>query len=164
MPLARSSCANWGSPGRFTPLPTTRCTAHRCCKSAPPTSSHRRTCSARLYRSGADFAISVGQVAGQILAYHLLDEQEAAIETQIKFSRFAAGGLAGLHPWRIDALDRTGAKVVAVERGNEVLVEFDDDFVVLADDAVFVCGSVGRLERCQREFQVSSGPAVLALP
>jgi Trk K+ transport system NAD-binding subunit len=26
---------------------------------------------ARLYRSGADFAISVGQVAGQILAYHL---------------------------------------------------------------------------------------------
>lgn len=27
---------------------------------------------ARLYRSGADFAISVGQVAGQILAYHLL--------------------------------------------------------------------------------------------
>jgi Trk K+ transport system NAD-binding subunit len=119
---------------------------------------------ARLYRSGADFAISVGQVAGQILAYHLLDEQEAAIETQIKFSRFAAGGLTGLHPWRVDALDRTGAKVVAVERGNEVLVEFDDDFVVLANDALFVCGSVGSLERYQREFQVSSVPAALALP
>ncbi len=119
---------------------------------------------ARLYRSGADFAIPVGQVAGRILAYHLLEEQEAAIDTQIKFSRFAAGALAGLHPWRSEALDRTGAKVVAVERDNEVLVEFDDDFVVLADDALFVCGSVGSLERYQREFQVSSGPAVLALP
>ena len=41
----------------------------------------------RIYRSGADFAISVGQVAGQILAYHLLDEQVIPVENRIKISR-----------------------------------------------------------------------------
>jgi Trk K+ transport system NAD-binding subunit len=113
----------------------------------------------RLYRSGADFAISVGQVAGQILAFHLLDEQEVTVENRIKFCRLGAGMLAGAHPWRSEALDRTGAKVVAVERGREVLVEFDDDFVVRDDDVLFVCGSLNSLERYQREFHVDAAPA-----
>ena len=115
---------------------------------------------ARLYRSGADFAISVGQVAGQILAYHLLDEQVISVENRIKFSRLSAGTLAGSHPWRSEALDRTGAKVVAVERGQDVLVEFDDDFLVRPDDALFVCGSINSLERYQREFHATTAPAV----
>jgi Trk K+ transport system NAD-binding subunit len=113
---------------------------------------------ARLYRSGADFAISVGQVAGQILADHLLDEQVLSVENRIKFSRLSAGTLAGAHPWRSPALDGTGAKVIAVERGQEVLVEFGDDFAVRPDDALFVCGSTNSLERYQRQFQAKSAP------
>jgi Trk K+ transport system NAD-binding subunit len=112
----------------------------------------------RLYRSGADFAISVGQVAGQILADHLLDEQVLNVENRIKFSRLSAGTLAGAHPWRSPALDGTGAKVIAVERGQEVLVEFGDDFAVRPDDALFVCGSTNSLERYQRQFQATSAP------
>jgi voltage-gated potassium channel len=115
---------------------------------------------ARLYRSGADFAISVGQVAGQILAFHLLGEQVVSVENRIKFSRMSAGTLAGAHPWRSNALDRTGAKVVAVERGRDVHVEFDDDFLVLPDDALFICGSVSSLERYQREFQAAAMPGI----
>lgn len=111
---------------------------------------------ARLYRSGADFAISVGQVAGQILAYHLLGEQIVPVENRIKFSRLSAGTLAGAHPWQSEALDRTGAKVVAVERGGEVLVEFDDGFRVEAHDALFVCGSTNSLSRYQKEFRAST--------
>jgi Trk K+ transport system NAD-binding subunit len=111
---------------------------------------------ARIYRSGADFAISVGQVAGQILAYHLLDEQVIPVENRIKFSRLSAGTLTGAHPWHSDVLERTGAKVVAVERGQDVLVEFDKDFSLLPDDALFVCGSISSLERYQRQFQSSS--------
>jgi len=111
---------------------------------------------ARLYRSGADFAISVGQVAGQILACHLLDEQVIPVENRIKFSRLSAGSLAGAHPWHSEVLERTGAKVVAVERGQDVLVEFDKDFSLLPDDALFVCGSISSLERYQRQFQASS--------
>ncbi|MCX7180049.1 MAG: NAD-binding protein, partial [Proteobacteria bacterium] len=63
---------------------------------------------ARIYRSGADFAISSGQVAGQILAYHLLGEQVIPVENRIKFIRVSAGTLAGKHPWHNEALERTG--------------------------------------------------------
>jgi len=111
---------------------------------------------ARIYRSGADFAISVGQVAGQILAYHLLDEQAIPVENRIKFSRLNPGTLVGIHPWHSEALDRTGAKIVAVERGENVVLEFAPDFLLRPDDALFVCGSLYSLERYQREFQAST--------
>jgi Trk K+ transport system NAD-binding subunit len=111
---------------------------------------------ARIYRSGADFAISEGQVAGQILAYHLLDELIIPVENRIKFSCLSAGTLVGAHPWRNEVLERTGAKVIAVERGQEVLVEFDADFSLRPDDALFVCGSINSLERYQREFQATT--------
>lgn len=110
---------------------------------------------ARLYRAGADFAISVGQVAGQILAYHLLEEQIVPVENRIKFSRLGAGTLVGQHPWQCEAIERTGAKVVAVERRGEVVVEFDDAFRVEANDALFVCGSLRSLGRYQKEFKAS---------
>ena len=109
----------------------------------------------RLYRSGADFAISSGQVAGQILACDLLGEQIVRVENRIKFVRLNAGSLIGEHPWRSQALEQTGAKVVAVEREREVLVEFGEDFVVAPDDALFVCGSINSLERYQRAFQAT---------
>jgi Trk K+ transport system NAD-binding subunit len=110
----------------------------------------------RLYRSGADFAISSGQVAGQILAYHLLGEQVIHVENRIKFVRLTTGNLAGVHPWRSEMLDQTGAKVVAVEREGEVLVEFDDHFALRPDDTLFVCGSINSLERYQREFSATA--------
>lgn len=107
---------------------------------------------ARIYRAGADFAISAGQVAGQILAYQLLDEQAVQVENRIKFARLTAGTLVGKHPWGNVELDQTGAKVIAVERDREVLVEFGPSFALRADDALFVCGSMNSLERYQRKF------------
>lgn len=112
---------------------------------------------ARLYRAGADFAISVGQVAGQILAFQLLGEQMVQVENRIKFIRLPAGAVVGKHPWRSEDLDRTGAKVVAVERGNEILVEFGDTFAVQADDVLFVCGSFNSLDRFQKAFKTNGG-------
>jgi Trk K+ transport system NAD-binding subunit len=110
----------------------------------------------RLYRSGADFAISVGQVTGQILAFHLLAEQSVQMENRVKFMRLPAAHLAGQHPWRCEPLERTGAKIVAVERAGEVVVTFGPDFEVHTDDMLFVCGSVNSLERYQRDFQAGN--------
>lgn len=112
----------------------------------------------RLYRSGADFAISVGQVAGQILAYHLLGEQVVHVENRIKFVRLNPGTLTEQHPWHNEAVERTGAKIVAVEREHDVIVEFDRDFRVRPDDALFVCGSLTSLKRYQREFGAVTAP------
>jgi Trk K+ transport system NAD-binding subunit len=111
---------------------------------------------ARIYRAGADFAISVGQVAGQILAFQLLGEQVVQVENRIKFIRLPAGALVGSHPWRSEELDRTGAKVIAVERGKEILVEFDNAFAVRADDTLFVCGSINSLGRFQKAFKTGT--------
>ncbi|MFZ1642849.1 MAG: NAD-binding protein [Candidatus Contendobacter sp.] len=110
---------------------------------------------ARLYQAGADFALSVGQVAGEILAYHLLGEQAVAVEQRLKFIRVAPGALVGLHPWRALVRERTGAAVVAVERGQDVFVKFDDDFQVRPNDILFVCGTFGGLDQYAREFQTA---------
>ena len=108
---------------------------------------------ARLYQAGADFALSVGQMAGEILAYHLLGEQAVAVESRIRFVRLAAGALAGLHPWRAQVRERTGAAVVAVERNQQVFVKFDEAFEVRPDDVLFVCGTTSSLDQYLREFQ-----------
>jgi len=113
----------------------------------------------RLYQAGADFALSVGQVAGQILAYHLRGEQAVAVQHRLKFIRVAAGGLAWGHPWRDRVRERTGAAVVAVERGESVIVEFDEAFVVQPDDSLFVCGTPGSLESYLHEFATSLADA-----
>ena len=67
-----------------------------------------------------------------------------------------AGELVGRHPWRVEALERTGAKVIAVEREGEIIVEFADDFEVQASDALFVCGSISSLDRYQKAFKTTS--------
>lgn len=107
----------------------------------------------RLYQVGADFALSVGQVAGEILAYHLLAEQRVAVEQRLKFVRLGAGGLVGLHPWRAHVRERTGAAVVAVERDQNVFVKFDESFRVRPDDVLFVCGTISGLDQYMREFK-----------
>ncbi|MFO1371504.1 MAG: TrkA C-terminal domain-containing protein [Candidatus Competibacteraceae bacterium] len=117
---------------------------------------------ARLYQAGADFALSVGQVAGQILAYHLLGENAVLVEQRLKFARVAAGTLAGTHPWRINVRERTGAVVVAVERDKHVFVELDDDFRVQQGDILFVCGTLESLDQYLREFHASPDGGPLA--
>jgi K+/H+ antiporter YhaU regulatory subunit KhtT len=98
----------------------------------------------------------VGQVAGEILAYHLLGEQAVAVEQRLKFVRVGAGALVGLHPWRAQVRERTGAAVVAVERDQNVFVKFDDAFRVRPDDVLFVCGTLGGLDQYTREFKAAS--------
>lgn len=110
---------------------------------------------ARLYQSGADFALSVGQVAGQILAYHLLGDSAVAVEQRLKFVRVTAGALVGVHPWRTQVRERTGAAVVAVERDQQVFVKLDDAFRVHVGDILIVCGTADSLEQYLRELQAT---------
>ena len=108
---------------------------------------------ARLHQAGADFALSVGQVAGQILAHYLLGEDTITVEQRIKCTRLVAGGLVGSHPWHVSISDRTaGAVIVAVERGKEVFVEFTPDFQIHKEDIIFVCGTRANLDSYMREF------------
>lgn len=121
---------------------------------------------ARLYQAGADFALSVGQVAGQILAHHLLGEDAVTVEQRLKLARVAPGTLVGGHPWQAGIRENTATAVVAVERGAEVFVEFDQSFQVRADDVLFVCGTTASLDKYMREYRAKPAerPAPPAAP
>ncbi len=109
----------------------------------------------RMYRSGADFAISEGEVAGKILAYHLLDKQLVPVENGIRITRLGVGTLEGEHPWHAQVRERSGANIIAIERSGEALVEFSRAFQIRPDDVLLVCGTVLDLERFKREFETA---------
>lgn len=95
----------------------------------------------RLHRLGVDFALSIDNVAGKLLAVQLLGEEYVDVEPELRVSRVLAPGLTGEHPWHVDALSRFGCRVVAVARESEVLVRFDPDFTIRDGDQLFLCGS-----------------------
>ena len=106
----------------------------------------------RLYQAGADFALSVGQVTGHLLARHLLGESAVMVEQGLRCMRLAPGRLVGRHPWEAEVRERTGAAVVAVERGGQTLLDFGEDFQVEPGDGIFVCGTQEGLDLYQRLF------------
>ncbi|MDX1385047.1 MAG: NAD-binding protein [Thermoanaerobaculia bacterium] len=107
----------------------------------------------RIHRAGADFALSISQVAGQILAGRLLGQEAISVNPQLKVLRTSAGPLADRHPAELGIRERTGASVVAVERGEELLVEFAPEFRFAPDDEVYVCGSADATQRYLRTFR-----------
>ena len=107
---------------------------------------------ARIRRAGADFALSVGQVAGQLLAYQLLGEEMVALEGEIRLVRAAAGELAGRQLAAARIRERTECSIVAIERGEDVITDFGPDFEVKEKDALYVTGSSDNIHRFFEAF------------
>jgi Trk K+ transport system NAD-binding subunit len=95
----------------------------------------------RIHWAGADFALSISQVTGQILARKLLGKQSLALDQFLKVSMVSSPELIGKHPSDLRIRPRTGCSVVAVERGSELLVHLDREFRFAAGDSVYICGS-----------------------
>jgi voltage-gated potassium channel len=101
----------------------------------------------RLYRAGtADFAMSIGQVAGQLLAHQLLGEEYVSLERSVNVLKIDGAGFRGRHPFAAGIRERTGCHVVAVARGTKVIVDFPEDFTIEPDDAVYICGAPEALD------------------
>jgi hypothetical protein len=49
----------------------------------------------RIHRAGADFALSISQVSGQMLAQKLLGQEAVAVDPQLKVLKVSPDGLAG---------------------------------------------------------------------
>ena len=106
----------------------------------------------RIHRAGADFALSISQVSGQMLAKKLLGQESVAVDPQLKILKIAPDGLAGRRPAELAIRERTGCSVVAVERGEEVLVELGGDFRFQPEDSVYICGSGNAVRRFREVF------------
>jgi Kef-type K+ transport system membrane component KefB/Trk K+ transport system NAD-binding subunit len=109
---------------------------------------------ARIQRAGVDFAISVSQVAGQLLARQVLGET-VSLQPHIKLVRVGAGGLIGKNPVAERVRERTDCTVVAVERDGRVVMEFPAALRLLPDDALYICGTTDAVARYHEEFPES---------
>jgi voltage-gated potassium channel len=107
---------------------------------------------ARIHRAGADFALSLSQVAGQLLSYHLLGQSAVSLEGKIKIVATAAGNFVGRPLAKHWIRDRTGCSVVAVERGSGIIVDFDESFEVHHGDIVYLSGTNETIQAYFRMF------------
>ncbi len=106
----------------------------------------------RFHRAGADFALSLGEVAGEILAHKLLGDEWISLEARLKLVGVGPAGLVGRKLSESNVGRQTGCSVVAVERDEEVIVDFSDDFVPEDDDRVHLCGTEDAIERYYEVF------------
>ena len=106
----------------------------------------------RIHRAGADFALSISQVAGQLLASRLLGEQAIEIQPQLRVVRLPADALDGRTLREAGLRERFGCAVVAVERGEDLRVALDPDFRFAAGDSLFVIGNRKATRRCAAEL------------
>jgi voltage-gated potassium channel len=95
----------------------------------------------RLHRLGADFALATGQVAGRLLAHHLLGEEYMDLERGLKLARVSPTRLLGRSPLESPDLGRRACQIVAVERGAQVLIEFPQEFRIQEGDLVYIAGA-----------------------
>jgi Trk K+ transport system NAD-binding subunit len=106
----------------------------------------------RIYAAGADFALSISQVSGQLLAWRLLGKEAVAVDSELRVTKLTARGLENRHPAEPEIRAKTGCSVVAVERRDDLLVEFGPDFRFQRGDALFICGSAEATERFSQLF------------
>ena len=95
----------------------------------------------RIHRAGADFALSISQVSGQILAHRLLRREVIAIDPQLRLLRASGARLAGYSAADLNVRQKTGCSIVAVERGDDLTVEISPEFRFEENDVVYACGT-----------------------
>jgi Trk K+ transport system NAD-binding subunit len=93
-----------------------------------------------IHRAGADYALSISDVSGEMLSARLLgrsararDEHRSVV--RVPGSRFAGVTMAGVGS-RV-----AGTAILAIERGGERLSRFEPDLRVEAADALWLCAT-----------------------
>ncbi len=106
----------------------------------------------KIHRAGADFALSFSQVAGSLLARRLLGREAFELDPELKLIRIAANQLTGLRPNELDIRSKTGCSVIAVERGDVLVTQFNGEFRFMADDEIYLCGSELQIRRFHENY------------
>ena len=108
-----------------------------------------------IHRAGASYAVSLDQVAGQILSGHLLAEEAVILDPRLKVLRLSADRLAGSTLGETNVRQRTGSTIIAVERGGELHVDLAPEFGFDPGDVAYVCGSPAAVRSARDWLSVS---------
>jgi Trk K+ transport system NAD-binding subunit len=111
----------------------------------------------RIHRAGADFALSISQVSGQILAGRLLGQESISLDPKLKVRKVDAAGLAGRRLSDLRIREKTGASVVAVERDDDLLSQFEPEFAFEPHDVVYIAGSNEAIRDYVEDFAQARG-------
>jgi Trk K+ transport system NAD-binding subunit len=96
----------------------------------------------KLYRAGAEYVLALSTVTGRMLSSVLLEDEEVlSPDMQFEIVRTSAPDLVGRSLSESNIRDRTGATVVAVESGDELLTNLGPEYTVAEDDTLIVAGS-----------------------
>ena len=87
-----------------------------------------------IHRAGADYALSIADVSGQMLSARLLGRRARVREEHRRVMRVDGASIAGRTPSQLD-----GRTVLAVQRGETILRDVDPALRFEPDDAVWVC-------------------------
>jgi len=107
----------------------------------------------RIHLAGADFALSISQVAGQIVGHRILDEESISVEPGLRVRALDTTALAGRTLGEMALRERTGCSAVALERGEELRVELDESLRIEAGDRLFVCGATDSIRRAVAAYE-----------
>ena len=108
----------------------------------------------KLYRAGADYALSLASISGRMAAGVVLDEEVLSMTTQVEIVRTDAPGLVGQTLAGASVRDETDCTVVAVEReGGETLqTDISPDYRVRRGDRLVIAGTDESINRFNERF------------
>ncbi len=101
----------------------------------------------RIHLAGADFALSISQVAGQIVGHQILAEESISVEPGLRVRALHVDSIAGRTLGELGLRERTGCSAVALERGDELLVRLAEATPFERGDKLYVCGSAESIRR-----------------
>lgn len=96
----------------------------------------------KMYRAGADYALSLASVSGRMLASTILEDEEViSFDKQVEVLRTRAPKLVGRTPSDSRIRARTGCTIIGVERGGEVITDVGPNFRIESGDELIIAGT-----------------------
>ncbi len=118
---------------------------------------HRPGNVVRVHRAGADFALSIGQVAGEILVKHLLGDEAVVHEQRVRIVERPGTPLAGRTPARLRLRETCATNLVAIRRGDAVLTDVDPNAPIAPDDVLVLAATSEGLRRFDERYGTQGG-------
>ena len=101
---------------------------------------------ANIHRAGADFALSISDISGEMLSARLLGRTARVREEHRRVQMIPAARWAGKTLDHVP-LRENGCSAVAIERNGTTITRLARNTVVEANDSLWVCGTVDALHR-----------------
>jgi Trk K+ transport system NAD-binding subunit len=108
---------------------------------------------AKMYRAGADYALSLATVTGRMSASYLLADYDVlSLDRQVEVVRTSAPEAVGRTVDEVDIRSETGATVVAIERDDGVLTDIGPNTRIEPGDELVVVGADENVRAFEKTF------------